>query len=84
MQEPQLVECWECERMTRRPIAVTIEVRGGHPLHVQLCPSCYRTYYVPLIAEASADGAHRDPPAPTRGTPGARRLSLWTLGAARS
>ena len=70
--------CWECEATTSQPIAVTIEVPDGHPRCLQLCPTCYRMYYLPLIAEASADRVHRDPPVPP--LPGARRTAPYTRG----
>lgn len=70
---PTMVTCWECEIRTSRPIAVTIEMPTGHRPHVQLCPSCYETHYLPLIAEASADRAARTEPSPTHATGTARR-----------
>lgn len=64
-----MAECWECEATTSQPVTVTIVLPTGLSPRVRLCPSCYRTYYLPLIAEASADGAHQAPPSPeTRAT----------------
>ena len=60
----KLVICWECEVATSRPIAVTIELPPGHPLRVPLCPPCYRTCYLPLVAEAGVGGADVSPPTP--------------------
>ena len=68
-----MVACWECEAVTPRPMEVSLAVLRGRPRRVQLCPSCYRLYYLPLVAETPADDADRDPPLPTRGTPAARR-----------
>jgi hypothetical protein len=65
--------CWECERATSRPITVTIGLPTGHIPRVQLCPPCYQTHYLPLIAELSIEGAHQVPPAPTHRTTGIRR-----------
>jgi hypothetical protein len=56
--------CWECEATTSRPIVVTTELPTGHRLRVQLCPSCYEAYYLPLIVEAGAGEADESPPDP--------------------
>ena len=68
-----MARCWECEATIRRPIVVTIGVPPGHPRPLPLCPSCYETHYLPLVAELAADAAHRDPPIPRRRAPGVRR-----------
>ena len=68
-----MAECWECERTTSRPITVTIGLPTGHSPRVQLCPSCYQAYYLPLIDELSTERPHEDPLGPTPRMPGARR-----------
>src|SRR3954453_13173222 len=43
--------CWECEAMTSKPVIVSVAIPPGEIGPLPLCPSCYRTCYVPLIAE---------------------------------
>ena len=54
-----VAECWECEAATSQPIVVTIELPTGHRPRVRLCPSCYRRYYLPLIARGCLQGGAR-------------------------
>lgn len=65
--------CWECEAATSQPIAVTIEMTTRHRPRVQLCPSCYRSCYLLLIAETTIDGAHEAPTPPSFGTTSTHR-----------
>jgi hypothetical protein len=84
MGELTMAQCWECESTTSRPIDVMVEVAAGRPRHLQLCPSCYQMCYLLLIAEASADGGHRDRGIPMDGMPSARRPSISMLGEGRT
>jgi len=43
-------------------VAVTIGMPTGHRPRVQLCPWCYRTHYLPLIAELAVEVVHEAPP----------------------
>jgi hypothetical protein len=65
--------CWECDAATRRPVIVTIVLSDGVERHLRLCPVCHQTCYLPLFAQASADGEHLDPPSPAPDVPGSRR-----------
>ena len=67
-----MTTCWECEAMTSQSLAATFAVPSGAVGSLELCPSCYRTCYLPLIAEASVDASRQDRLLPTRATPGAR------------
>lgn len=78
-----MTSCWECETTTSQPMVVMIRVPTGHLGPFMLCPTCYRVYYLPLSAEASADGAHRDPPLATRGAWDTRRTSPLMLEVGR-
>jgi hypothetical protein len=71
-----VTECWECEAAMSEPFGATIVLPTGHPPVVQLCPSCFQTHYLPLIAEISADAVRRDPPIPTDRTPQDVRRTL--------
>ena len=62
-----MVKCWECDRTTSRPITVTIGLPTGHSPRVQLCPSCYQAYYLPLIDDFTTERPH--------GAPWARHLA---------
>jgi hypothetical protein len=71
METSKVMTCWECEATTGRPIVVTIELPSGHRPRVQLCLSCYRMYYLPLIAASTSDGTHDAPSESPRRSPGA-------------
>jgi hypothetical protein len=77
MDASKATTCWECEVATRQPVTVAIVLSDGGRRHLSLCPACHQTYYLPLVAEASGDGVHHDPPAPdapsTRHTRRSRR-----------
>lgn len=64
METSKLMTCWECEATTSRAIVVTIEMPTGQRPRVQLCPSCYEGYYLPLIVAAGDDGTDESPPGP--------------------
>ena len=71
MDASKATTCWACETATRQTVTVAIVLSDGGRRHLSLCPACHRTYYLPLVAEASEDGAHHDP-APD--APGTRRV----------
>jgi hypothetical protein len=76
-----MTTCWECETPTSRPVAVSLAAPAADLGPLLLCPSCYWMSYLPLIAEAPADGTRQAPPPSTPGAPGARRTCRSPLGA---
>jgi hypothetical protein len=52
-----MVSCWECEAKTVRPVPVLVRAPIGAPRRLDLCPSCYRSHYLPLVAEAVEQSA---------------------------
>jgi hypothetical protein len=48
-----MVNCWECEAKTTRPVTVMVGTPVGLPRRLNFCPSCYQRHYMPLVAEAS-------------------------------
>jgi len=71
-----VTSCWECEKLMRQPVTVTLVLPTGQSPQVQLCQSCYQAYYLPLAAEMSVEETRQRPPAPMRATPCARRTPL--------
>jgi hypothetical protein len=49
-----MVTCWECGVETRRPQSASLRWVSGVTRTFQLCPTCYRDHYLPLIAERSS------------------------------
>jgi hypothetical protein len=45
--------CWECEAETQQPFTVAIPTPADHPMHLVLCPTCYRTCYLSLALDIS-------------------------------
>ena len=48
-----MVNCWECEAKTNRPVTVLVASPIGLPRRLSFCPSCYQRHYLLLVAEAS-------------------------------
>ena len=46
------MSCWECDRRTARPRTVMLRATTGCIGPLVLCPRCYRTCYLPLVAPA--------------------------------
>jgi hypothetical protein len=47
------VPCWECEATTDAPITVSIRSESWIVGTFALCPTCYRSAYLPLASDAS-------------------------------
>jgi len=47
-----MTACWECEQATRSPQSVVLPMTGRDRL-ITLCPTCFRDYYLPLLARTA-------------------------------
>ena len=50
-----MTTCWECGAETSRPQSASLCLASGATRMFQLCPTCYRDYYLPLIADRGSD-----------------------------
>jgi hypothetical protein len=46
-----MTTCWECGAETSRPQSASLRLASGATRTFQLCPTCYRECYLPLIAD---------------------------------
>jgi hypothetical protein len=46
-----MTTCWECGAETSRPQSASLRSASGATRTFQLCPTCYRDCYLPLIAD---------------------------------
>jgi hypothetical protein len=76
MEASDVTTCWECDDRTSRPFTVTLEGPAERLGPFTLCPWCYRSYYLPLITEASRAGAPRRAPPGDDSPPGESPLRM--------
>jgi hypothetical protein len=49
-----MTTCWECGAETSRPQRASLRLASGATRTFQLCPTCYRDCYLPLIADGGS------------------------------
>jgi len=68
--------CWECDVETDRPVTVRLEASTGRVGPFALCPQCFRTHYLPLMADKTPRPVPRRAPSGHELEPGDAPLLL--------